>query len=70
MPKPVAPSGSDAPPAPVKPVKKRKSVSIKTLNNENSWVIESSEDVDKYLASLKKQILTQLDDDTIINIEF
>lgn len=70
-PKPVAPtSGNDAPPAPVKPVKKRKSVSIKTLNNENSWVIESSEDVDKYLAALKKQILTQLDDDTIINIEF
>lgn len=59
---------------PVKPsqttFKKHKNISIKTVNVSNSWQVETAEDVDKYLAELRERLLKQLDEDTIINIEF
>lgn len=51
-------------------IKKRKSISIKTVSLSASWQIETAQDVDKYMVALKEQILKELDEDTIINIEF
>ncbi|MDP3058216.1 MAG: BREX system P-loop protein BrxC, partial [bacterium] len=56
--------------APKTPVKKRKSISIKSITSTSSWQIESAQDLDKYLSALKEQILREMDSDTIISIEF
>jgi len=57
-----------APPQPK--IKKHKNISIKTVNVANSWQIESVQDIDKYMAALREQIIKELEIDTIINIEF
>jgi len=57
-------------PKPLPKVKKRKSISIKTISLAASWQIETAQDVDKYVTALKDQILKELAEDTIINIEF
>lgn len=62
--------GNQPNPKPQPKIKKTKSISIKTINLAASWQIESAHDVDKYIAALKNQILQELDEDTIINIEF
>lgn len=56
-------------PAPPK-VKKQRTISIKTINTETTWQLETSADVKKYIAELEKKLMAQLEDDTIINIEF
>jgi len=53
-----------------KPVKKQKSISIKNISLTSSWQIESAQDLDKYISELREQIMKELDQDTIINIEF
>ena len=53
-----------------KMVKKRKSVSIKTITNSSTWQIETEEDVKKYVSELEKQLTSALEDNTVINIEF
>ena len=58
------------PVAPPPKIKKHKNISIKTVNVANSWQIESVQDVDKYMAALREQIIKELDEDTVINIEF
>ena len=65
-----APDDNGSIPAPVVKVKKRKNVSIKTLNHEASWEIETADDIEKYLSGLRTQLLKQLEDDTVIRIEF
>lgn len=57
-------------PGPITPVKKRKSISIKNVSRTSSWQIESAQDLDKYMSDLRAQIMKELDQDTIINIEF
>ena len=52
------------------PVKKHKSISIKNVSLTSSWQIESSKDLDKYINELREQIMKELEQDTIINIEF
>lgn len=52
------------------PVKKKKTVSIKSINNASTWQIETEEDVKRYLAELEKKLMNTLEDNTIINIEF
>ncbi|MDO4472419.1 MAG: BREX system P-loop protein BrxC [Bacillota bacterium] len=66
------PEGGDKPDIPVVPVKvkKQKTVSIKSINTENTWQLETSADVKKYIAALEAKLLNALEDDTIINIEF
>ncbi len=55
----------------VKPiVKKRRTVSIKSLNTSATWQVETEADVKKYLAELEKKLMAQLEENTIINIEF
>jgi hypothetical protein len=51
-------------------IKKRKNISIKTVNVANSWQIETVQDVDKYMEVLRAQIIKELDEDTVISIEF
>ena len=51
-------------------VKKKKNISIKSVSVSSSWQIETPQDVDKYLAELRTQILKELAEDTIVNIEF
>ena len=50
--------------------KKRRNISIKSVNTVNSWQIENEADVDNYLSELRQRILGELAEDTIINIEF
>ena len=59
-----------APPPAVKPVKKRKSISIKSVSTSSTWQIETADDVKMYVAELEKRLLDALEDDTVINIEF
>lgn len=61
---------TDTPAVPVRPVKKKKTVSIKSINNAATWQIESEEDIKRYLDELKTKLMATLEEDTIINIEF
>jgi hypothetical protein len=54
----------------VKPVKKRKTVSIKSVNSSTTWQLETPEDVQKYISALQAKLNGLLEEDTIINIEF
>ena len=57
--------------APVtKPVKKQKTISIKSVNHSATWQIETAEDVKKYISELENRLMQALESDTIINIEF
>lgn len=66
----------ETPPTPVAPVvpqpkpKKKKNVGIKTVALTSSWRIETEEDIDKALATLRQNLKAQLEEDTIINVEF
>lgn len=60
-------------PTPVVPqpkVKRNKTVSIRTINTETTWRIETKQDVEKYIDNLRRRLENQLEEDTIINIEF
>ena len=57
-------------PDPTPPPKKSKSISIKNVSRTSSWQIESAQDLDKYMSDLRAQIMKELDQDTIVNIEF
>ena len=52
------------------PVKKKKTVSIKAINNAATWQIENEADVKRYVTELEKKLISSLEDNTIINIEF
>lgn len=52
------------------PVKKKKTISIKSINYATTWQIENEADVKRYLADLEKKLIDTLEDNTIINIEF
>ena len=64
------PADEAAPPAPAPKIKKRKNISIQTVNVSSSWQVETPQDVDKYLDALRDKILRELDEDTVVNIEF
>lgn len=51
-------------------VKKQRTVSIKTINTESTWQLETVADVKKYIAELEKKLLAQLEEDTVLHIEF
>jgi hypothetical protein len=57
------------PPAP-KPIKKRKSISIKSINTSATWQIETEDDVRKYISELETKLISSLEENTVINIEF
>ena len=51
-------------------IRKMKNVSIKMMTGTSSWRLESKEDIDRYMDSLRKSLEEQLDEDTIVNVEF
>ena len=59
-----------APATPAPKVKRKKTVSIKSINNATTWQLESESDVKKYIAELEKKLMNTLEEGTIINIEF
>ena len=65
----VEPAEKVAEPQPVYKVHTTKNVSIKVVAKTASWRSESKEDVDKYLAALRENLLKEMDEDTIVNIE-
>lgn len=60
----------NAPVAPTPKVKRKKTVSIKTINNAASWQLETEADVKRYVDELEKKLIKILETDTIVNIEF
>ena len=50
--------------------KKQRTISIKSINTETTWQLETKEDVKRYVADLEKKLLAQLEDDTVIHVEF
>ena len=64
---------TEEPPAPVMPaprVKRAKTISIKSVNTEQTWQIETPEDVKRYITELEKKLLGTLEENTVIHIEF
>ena len=57
------------PPLTTKP-KVQKTISIKTINSESTWRIETEEDVERYVEALKRKLKQNIKGDTILNIEF
>lgn len=57
------------PPAEYK-VKKTKNVAIKAVTRTSSWRLESADDVEKYISSLKERLIQELEDNTVLNVEF
>lgn len=51
-------------------VKKLRAVSIKNLTTEASWQIENEADVKKYISALEKKLMAELEENTILHIEF
>ncbi len=47
-----------------------KNVTFKKISKSLSWRIESVEDLDKHLNELRNNLLLELDDNTIVNVEF
>ena len=50
--------------------KKTKNVTIKNMTHTSSWRLESEQDIDKYLAALRKALLEELEGTDIVNVEF
>lgn len=59
-----------APAVPAPKVKRKKTVSIKSINNATTWQLENEADVKRYIAELENKLMNTLEEDTIINIEF
>lgn len=47
-----------------------KNIPFKKMAKTSSWRIESVEDLDRYLAELRMNLISEMDADTIVNIEF
>ncbi|MBP2666062.1 MAG: hypothetical protein H6Q76_1042 [Firmicutes bacterium] len=56
--------------APQPKPKKKKNISIKTISISSSWQIETAADVDEHLAAMRERILNELEENTVVNIEF
>lgn len=51
-------------------IKTQKTVSIKSINNETTWRIETEEDIERYVEVLKQKLKQRIEVDTILNVEF
>lgn len=52
------------------PVKKTKNVTIKNVTHTSSWRIESAKDIEKYVEQLRKSLMSELDGNDVVNVEF
>ena len=55
---------------PVKKQKKQKSISVKSITSETTWRIENVDDIERYIDDLKSKLISKIEEDTIINVEF
>lgn len=53
---------------PVQPKKKRKNVSISNVAGARTYSIENEQDIDNFLAEMKKKLMSELETDTIITL--
>lgn len=53
-----------------KKAKKQQTLSIKSINSETTWRVETEADIDKYIEKLRTKLKQELKDDLILNIEF
>ena len=53
-----------------KKTKMSKHVSIKAINPATTWQIETKQDVEQYLGTLRSRLIDMLEEDTVVNIEF
>jgi len=67
---PAAGSTAEAPAYQIPKVKKQITISIKAINSETTWQIETEEDVDRYVENLKRKLKQRINEDAILNIEF
>ncbi|SHJ69169.1 hypothetical protein SAMN02745751_03149 [Dethiosulfatibacter aminovorans DSM 17477] len=51
-------------------IKQQKTVSIKSINSETTWRIESEADVERYVDALKTKLKQRVKEDLILNVEF
>lgn len=73
---PVTPVGGGEDTKPAKPVtppvqpkpKKRKNVSISNVAGARTYSIENEQDIDKFLTEMKKKLLQELEENTIITL--
>ena len=66
---PVDPVDPVQPPKPpVKPVIKQKPVSIRTLTKNKTYSIKTEADIDAFLQEMRKSLMAELDDNTIIRL--
>ena len=56
------------PKPPVKPVIKQKPVSIRTLTKNKTYSIKTEADIDAFLQEMRKSLMAELDDNTIIRL--
>ena len=56
--------------APPQPLKKKRNISIKSVNSQQTWRLETPDDVHRYVGELEERLLAELRDDTVINLEF
>jgi DNA-binding MarR family transcriptional regulator len=61
---------TETPVTPTPRQKKRKTVSVKALTSHTTWRIESEEDIKNYTDELERKLKDELEDNTIINVEF
>ena len=57
-------------PIAIRPVKRQRNLSIKDINTSNSWQIETKDDIEKYIQILKERLEKEIEENTILNIEF
>ena len=50
--------------------KQIKNITFKKVSRTSSWRIESVEDIDRYLNELRGNLVSELGEDTIVNVEF
>lgn len=71
---PLEPAPQDKPDEPRKqivvPVKKQRTVSIRAINNQPTWQIETQADVRRYMSELEAKLIAQLEENTILHVEF
>ena len=63
------PGGGDVNP-PIVPAKKTRHINIDAINHNKTWIINDENDLEEYIERIRKKILEELDENTVIRIQF
>ena len=55
---------------PIVHIRKCKVVSIRSINSSPTWQIKNSDDVNRYIDELRKNLMNALEEGTTLNVEF